>query len=157
MTRPSWTTDTTSFPQLPAPQIPAPPGRHRVGPVAPTVISEPVRTEVEPEQPSDPPLIPPTSPSEPVIIAHAITVILGALVTAGWVAIPDSTITLVGTVVALVLSTVGAVVARSRVTPTASLWEVLGDYLDSLVETRTERKVAAVRAEVEQVRRQLRR
>jgi hypothetical protein len=59
----------------------------------------------------------PDPTSEPVLIAHAATVILGALVSLGWVAIPDTTINLIGTVAALIVSTVGVVVARGRVTP----------------------------------------
>jgi hypothetical protein len=63
----------------------------------------------------EPPQLDPTR--EPVVIAHAVTVILGALVTAGWVAIPNTTIDTIGTVLALVLSTVAAISARSQVSP----------------------------------------
>lgn len=51
------------------------------------------------------------------MIAHSVTVILGALVTAGWIVVPDTTIMAIGTVVAFVLATVGAVLARSKVKP----------------------------------------
>lgn len=57
------------------------------------------------------------STSEPVLIAHAVTVILGALVTMGWVALPDPTIDTIGTGVWLVVSTVAAIIARGKVTP----------------------------------------
>jgi predicted lysophospholipase L1 biosynthesis ABC-type transport system permease subunit len=61
----------------------------------------------------------PDQTSEPVLIAHAVTVILAAVVSLGWVAIPNDTIDLVGTGVALLVSTVVAVVARGKVTPVA--------------------------------------
>lgn len=59
----------------------------------------------------------PTPVAEPVLIAHAVTVILGALVTLGWVALPDPTIDTIGTGVWMVVSTVAAIVARGKVTP----------------------------------------
>lgn len=65
--------------------------------------------------PDAPPPVQPTS--EPVLIAHAVSVILGALVTLGWVAVPNSTIDIIGTGVWLVVSTVAAVVARGKVVP----------------------------------------
>lgn len=60
-----------------------------------------------------------TPTSEPVLIAHAVTVILAALVSLGWIAVPNDTIDLAGSIVAMVISTAVAVVARSRVTPLA--------------------------------------
>jgi hypothetical protein len=55
--------------------------------------------------------------SEPVLIAHVVTVLLGGVVGLGWLTLSDSTINLVGTVVFILVSTVGAVVARGRVRP----------------------------------------
>jgi hypothetical protein len=46
-----------------------------------------------------------------------VTIILTALVTASWVVIPTTTIDAVGSVVPLVASMLGAILARSRVTP----------------------------------------
>jgi hypothetical protein len=57
------------------------------------------------------------STAEPVLIAHAVTVILAALVGLGWVTIPNQTIDLVGTGAWLLVSTVAAVMARGKVTP----------------------------------------
>lgn len=71
---------------------------------------------------------------EPVVIAHAVTVILGALVTAGWVAIPNTIIDAVGTILALVLSTVGVVLARARVSPLqGGMWAAVEGYVVDLV------------------------
>ena len=64
--------------------------------------------------------VPPQGSSEPVLIAHAVTVALAALAGWGWVAIPDQTIDLIGTAVVLVVSTVAAVAARAKVRPTTS-------------------------------------
>jgi hypothetical protein len=57
------------------------------------------------------------STAEPVLIAHAVTVILAALVGLGWVTIPNPTIDVIGTGVWMVVSTVAAVVARGKVAP----------------------------------------
>ena len=51
------------------------------------------------------------------MIAHAVTVILGALVTLGWIALPNADVDILGTGVWLVVSTVVAIVARGKVTP----------------------------------------
>lgn len=83
---------------------------------------------------------------EPVVIAHAVTVILGALVTAGWVAIPNATIDTIGTVVALVLSTVGAVLARARVAPlNGGLWQAITSYVADLVASEVARHPVSTR------------
>lgn len=66
---------------------------------------------------SDTPTPPVASTAEPVLIAHAITVTLAALVSLGWITVPDPTIDLIGTGVWLLVSTVVAVVARGKVTP----------------------------------------
>lgn len=71
--------------------------------------------------------------SEPVLIAQAVTVILGALVSLGWVVVPDATIDLVGTGVALVIAAVAAVVARGKVTPLAKAGALNADALRLLV------------------------
>lgn len=96
----------------------------------------------EPVVPVDEPPVPePVVPgavlnpsSEPVIIAHAVTVILGALVTAGWLTIPDPLINIIGSVVAFVLATVGAILARARVAPVhGGWWATIEAYVRDLV------------------------
>jgi hypothetical protein len=65
-----------------------------------------------------------------VVIAHAVTVILGAIVSAGWAVIPSDTINTVGSVVALAVASVGAVLARGRVSP---LKGGIGGYISDVV------------------------
>jgi hypothetical protein len=72
----------------------------------------------------------PTASSEPVVIAHAVTVILAAIVSAGWAVIPSDTINTVGSVVALAVASLGAVFARGRVTP---LKGGIGGYIPEVV------------------------
>lgn len=72
-------------------------------------MSEPVSAPTAPTQAS----------SEPVLISHSIVVILGALVTLGWVNIPNPVIDSIGTVLALALTGVSAWLTRSKVTPVA--------------------------------------
>jgi hypothetical protein len=67
-----------------------------------------------------------------VVIAHAVTVILGAIVAAGWAVIPSDTINTIGSVVALAVASVGAVLARGRVTP---LKGGMDGYISELVRT----------------------
>lgn len=55
--------------------------------------------------------------SEPVRLAHGLTTVLYALAAAGWVVIPNATIDLIGTIAAFLLATVGAELARARVSP----------------------------------------
>lgn len=57
---------------------------------------------------------------EPVLIAHAVTVILGALVGLGWFVIPSATVNTIGDAVLILVSTVGVFVARGRVKPVNS-------------------------------------
>lgn len=100
-------------------------------PVAESVPAEPAGPE-----PPDPVLpgavLNPSS--EPVIIAHAVTVILGALVTAGWLTIPDPLINTIGSVVAFVLATLGAILARGRVAPVhGGWWATIESYVRDLV------------------------
>lgn len=117
MTDPS-STDPKSWAEMSATQhIPTPRPRHRVGVV---------------EDPPPPAGLDPTG--EPVVIGHAVTVILAALVTAGWVSIPNTTIDAIGTIIALALSTVGAVLARARVTPVSGgLWSAVEQYVKERV------------------------
>lgn len=79
--------------------------------------------------------------SEPVLLSHTVTTILYAAVGAGWLTIPDPTINEIATVAALALSTVGALAARARVSPSGritwatvreSLQDMLYDELDRL-------------------------
>jgi hypothetical protein len=68
----------------------------------------------------------PESTGEPVIIAHAVTVILAAVVTAGWVVIPSPTIDAIATVIGFAVATVGAVLARSKVAPLkGGIWDAV--------------------------------
>lgn len=89
--------------------------------------------------PSAPVAAPPASPpkstdQEPVVIAHAVTTILSALVAFGWATIPGDTITIIGTVLAFVLSSVGVVMARAKVSPVNSTWwDVISGYVTDLV------------------------
>jgi len=59
----------------------------------------------------------PQATTEPVLIAHAVTVVLAALVGLGWFTLPDPIINLIGTGVWLLVSTVATVIARGKVTP----------------------------------------
>lgn len=95
------------------------------GPLAPPPppVQRPVTTTVPSE-----------SGSEPVIIAHSITVILGAVVTAGWMVIPSPTINAIATVVGFVASTVGAVLARSKVSPVKDgIWSAIERHVSAVV------------------------
>ena len=58
---------------------------------------------------------------EPVALSQALTVLLSAAVTAGWVTIPDPTVNALATLLALVITTVSTLRARSKVTPVAKL------------------------------------
>lgn len=93
----------------------APPSRHAVEPEFEPEPSYPAYGDtpdvdpVLPDEPDDDPT------QEPVIIAHAVTVILFAIVTAGWVTIPSPVIDSVGSVIAVVLSTLAALTARNAV------------------------------------------
>ena len=124
MTRPqrptSWTeqSETGTIDAWTTGSPPPPPAPRRAAPVRAAAVA--------------PPQLDPTG--EPVVIAHAVTVILGALVTAGWVAIPNTVIDTIGTVLALVLSTVGAIIARSQVSPVkGGIWQAIGGYVADLV------------------------
>lgn len=91
-----------------------------------------------------PPVVPTPKPRlmerEPVLIAQAITVILGAFVTTGWLVLPSDVVMTVGTVVAFIVSGVMAVAARARVAPVNTSWfdvasSALGDLIRSEIET----------------------
>ena len=65
------------------------------------------------------PLPTPNTTPEPVLIAHAVTAVLACLVGAGWIVFPqDVTLDGIGTAIALLISTIGAFIARGKVTPT---------------------------------------
>jgi hypothetical protein len=68
--------------------------------------------------------------SEPVVIAHAVTVILRAIGAAGWAVIPSDTINTIGSVVAPAVASIGAVLARGRVSP---LKGGIGGYISEVV------------------------
>ncbi|WP_409186504.1 hypothetical protein F9C11_20635 [Amycolatopsis sp. VS8301801F10] len=59
--------------------------------------------------------------SEPVAIAEAVRALLVAIVTAGWLVIPDTTINIVVSVVGFAGSVVSTILARRRVVPVAKL------------------------------------
>jgi hypothetical protein len=59
--------------------------------------------------------------SEPVRLAGLLTTALYAAAGAGWFVIPDKTIDLIGTIVAVVLSVVGTELARARVSPSGRI------------------------------------
>ena len=71
--------------------------------------------------PDAPAPVPPQQTGEPVVIAHAVSVILGALVSLGWLTIPNPTIDMIGSGVWLIVSTAAAIVARSKVAPVHSI------------------------------------
>jgi hypothetical protein len=90
------------------------------------------------EEPAPAPPVSPSNPNavdqEPVVIAHAVTTILSALVAFGWATIPGDTITIIGTVLAFVLSCAGVVMARAKVSPVNSTWwDVVSGYVTDLV------------------------
>lgn len=94
----------------------------------PPVAPAPKHRAVAAEDPAPSAGLDPTS--EPVIIGHSITLILAALVGLGWLTIPSTTIDAIGTLVAVVLSTVGAVMARARVSPlSGGLWSAVEQYV----------------------------
>jgi hypothetical protein len=59
------------------------------------------------------------NPIGPVAVAEAVRVALAAVVTAGWLVIPSATINAIVSTVAFVVSILGSVMARRRVTPVA--------------------------------------
>lgn len=58
-----------------------------------------------------------TKPGEPVAIAEVVRLGFAALAGVGWLVVPDTTVNLVATGVAAVVSIVATVLARRRVTP----------------------------------------
>jgi hypothetical protein len=81
--------------------------------------------------------------SEPVVISHAITTILFAAAGAGWLTVPDTTIDTIGTIAAVVLSTIGAFAARAKVSPTGRItWASVRDELQSLLYDEIDRLLA---------------
>lgn len=72
--------------------------------------------------------------SEPVVLAHGVTTVLYAIVGAGWLVIPDKTIDIIGTVVAVVLATVGVLAARARVSPNGRItWDGVRGTIRAMV------------------------
>lgn len=57
---------------------------------------------------------------EPVVIAQAVTVLLGTLVAGGWATLDDATVNAVASAVAAVVAVVATVMARRKVTPVAT-------------------------------------
>lgn len=81
--------------------------------------------------------------SEPVLLAHAVTLILAAAVGTGWVTIPDTRINAVGTAVAAVLSTIGVLAARARVSPSGRItWAGVRQVLQGLLYDELDRLAA---------------
>lgn len=72
--------------------------------------------------------------SEPVAVGHAVTVLLSALVTLGWVNLPNSVISWVGSAIAFVVSLLVMLQSRSKVTPVGgSFVNELKTYVGELV------------------------
>ncbi|WP_116206214.1 hypothetical protein [Amycolatopsis circi] len=63
----------------------------------------------------------PIGATEPVAIAEAVRALLVAIVTTGWIVIPDTTINVVVSVVGFTGSVVSTVLARRKVLPLAKL------------------------------------
>ena len=61
--------------------------------------------------------------AEPVAVAEAVRGVLVAVVAAGWLVIPDTTINLIVSAAGLALSVLGSVLARRKVTPVPSTQE----------------------------------
>lgn len=62
-----------------------------------------------------------TGLSEPVAIAEAVRALLVAIVTTGWVVIPDTTINIIVSVVGFAGSVVSTILARRKVVPLTRL------------------------------------
>ena len=57
--------------------------------------------------------------TEPVAVAEVVRALLVAVVAAGWLVIPDTTINVIVSAAGLALSVLGTVLARRKVTPIA--------------------------------------
>jgi len=87
-------------------------------------------------QPATPPA---AGTSEPVLIAHAFTAILALGVGLGWWVFPGQpVIDAIGTVTALIVSLIGAMVARGQVSPVGSQPAWLVDVEQTITEIATE-------------------
>jgi len=85
--------------------------------------------------------------SEPVVLAHAVTTLLYATAAAGWLVIPDKTIDLIGTVLALVLAVAGTLAARARVSPVGRItWDGVRGVIRAMVYEEIDRLAAAAPA-----------
>lgn len=83
------------------------------------------------------PVPPVAGTSEPVLIAHAFTAILALGVGLGWWVFPGQpVIDAIGTVTALIVSLIGAMIARGQVSPVGSPWLV--DIEQTITEIATE-------------------
>lgn len=123
--RPGWD-DTRGYP-------PVPPG---YPPIQRAADPDPVPEPAPPELPG-----PREATGEPVLISQAVTVILGAIVSAGWAVIPDQTINAVSTLIWVVASVVGSFLARGRVKPLkGGLWAQVEDYVAELVAAEMDRR-----------------
>lgn len=72
------------------------------------------KPEDEPQPVDD---VAPKGRPEPVAIAAAAQAVLAALVTFGWVALDDTTISAIATAIGVIGATVITLIARSKVTP----------------------------------------
>jgi len=82
--------------------------------------------------------------SEPVLLAHAITTILAAAVAAGWIFIPDHTLNTIADGLAFVISTVGMLAARAKVSPTGRItWDSVRSTIRLMLQAEIDRLVAA--------------
>lgn len=85
--------------------------------------------------------------SEPVRIAHIVTTALYLAVTLGWVFLPNTVIDTIGTVVAFLLSTYGAELARGKVSPTGRItWDGIKGVIRAMVYEEIDRLAAAAPA-----------
>jgi hypothetical protein len=62
-----------------------------------------------------------TGTTEPVALAEGVRALLVAIVAAGWVVIPDTTINIVVSVVGFAISVASTILARRKVIPLAKL------------------------------------
>lgn len=86
-------------------------GRHTLGELAaaePTTVVEPADPAATGRQP------------QPVLTAAAVQAVLAALVTLGWLHLDNAALAALATAIAAVVAAVTALLARSKVTPTAS-------------------------------------
>jgi hypothetical protein len=114
--------------------------------------SQPVRYEPEYDDYEDPAPAPrPTATGEPVVIGQVVTVLIGAMVTAGWITLDDQTIQLLVTGAGLLVSAVVTVMTRARVSPLkGGLRETVAEVVDEFLQQAVAEQV---RVELERRRR----